>query len=183
VTTLFQYGATTAFDVAMMSRSLIGFAAGLMGLVLVKVLAPGFFARQNTKTPVKVGVVAMAVNMVAAVLLFYPFKHVGLAVATSIAAWVNAALLFKLLRRESVYNPLPGWAAFFAKIAAAGALMAVTVHWLGGELDSWIEAATLERVGRLALCVGAGAASYFAVLFAAGIRPKHLVLNKAEFDL
>lgn len=183
ITTLFQYGATTPSDVYMMTSSLIGFAVGLPGLVLVKVLAPGFFARQNTKTPVKVGVIAMLVNMVAAVLLFYPLKHVGLAVATSIAAWVNAGLLYRLLRRESVYQPLPGWSVFLRKIVTAGVLMAAAVYWCSGEPAAWIEAATLERVLWLGLCVGAGGVVYFAALFALGIRPKHLLLNKAEFDL
>jgi putative peptidoglycan lipid II flippase len=182
ITTLFQYGATTPSDVQMMTNSLIGFALGLLGLVMVKVLAPGFFARQNTKTPVKVGVVSMIVNMVAAVLLFFPLKHVGLALATSIAAWVNAGLLYHLLRRESVYLPSEGWSAFLLKVVAAGVLMAVTVFWLGGDVHSWINAGVMERVLRLALCVGAGAMVYFSSLFVLGIRPKHLVLNKAEFD-
>ncbi len=183
ITTLFQYGATTPADVYMMTNSLIGFALGLLGLVLVKVLAPGFFARQNTKTPVKVGVVAMVVNMVAAVLLFYPLKHVGLAVATSIAAWVNAGLLYRLLRQESVYLPRPGWSAFLVKVAAAGVLMAAVVFWCSGDVQAWIDAATLQRAFRLAVCVCAGAAVYFSALFVLGIRAKHLVLNQAEFDL
>ena len=110
-------------------------------------------------------------------------KHVGLAVATSVAAWVNAGLLYRILRQEGVYVPRPGWVVFLAKIAAAGVLMAVVVHLCGGDVQGWIEAATGQRILRLATCVSAGALVYFGVLFALGIRPKHLVLNKAEFEL
>lgn len=182
ITTLFQYGATTPGDVRMMTNSLIGFALGLVGLVLVKVLAPGFFARQNTKTPVRVGVIAMIVNIIVAIILVGPLKHVGLATATSVAAWVNAGLLFKLLRKESIYQPQPGWRPFMLKIAAAGFLMAAAVYWAGGSLDQWLGASMWGRVFRLSLCVTMGAATYFIVVLALGIRPRHFVLNKAEFD-
>jgi len=183
VTTLFQYGATTPDDVHMMSNSLIGFALGLPGLVLVKILAPGFFARQNTRTPVKVGVIAVAVNIVAAIMLVYPLKHVGLAMATSIAAWVNAVLLLRLLRKGAIYAPGSGWPLFTFKILTAGILMAAVVFWCGGPVNSWIEAPIWERVLRLVWCITLGAMVYFATLFGFGIRPKHLLLNKAEFEL
>jgi putative peptidoglycan lipid II flippase len=183
IATLFQYGATTPGDVRMMSNSLIGFALGLLGLVMVKILAPGFFARQNTRTPVKVGVIAMVVNMVVAIALFYPFKHVGLAIATSIAAWVNAGLLYKLLRADSIYVPQPGWLPLFLKVGTGSLIMAVVLYWCAGSIDLWINATVWERVSRLSLCVALGAVVYFAVLFAFGIRPKHLLLNKAELDL
>lgn len=181
--TLFQYGATTPDDVRMMANSLVGFAIGIVGLVLVKVLAPGFFARQNTKTPVKVGVVAMVVNIVAAVALIGPLAHVGLATATSIAAWVNAGLLYRLLRAQAVYTPRPGWMPFLSKIALGALAMAVAVYWCGDVLETWVAASVWQRVLRLALCVGFGIGVYFLVVFALGIRPKHLLLNRAEFDL
>lgn len=182
IATLFQYGATTPQDVHMMADSLIGFALGLMGLVLVKVLAPGFFARQNTKTPVKVGVIAMVVNIIVALVLVGPLKHVGLATATSVAAWVNAGLLFKLLRDDSIYRPQPGWWSFMSKVVAAGLLMAAMVYWLAGDLNVWLEASVWGRVVRLGYCVGAGVGVYFLVILALGIRPRHLVLNKAELN-
>ena len=182
VTTLFQYGATTPEDARMMANSLVGFALGLIGLILVKVLAPGFFARQNTKTPVRVGVIAMIVNIIVAILLVVPLKHVGLATATSVAAWVNAGLLFRLLRKESIYQPRAGWQPFMLKIAIAGSLMAVVVYWMGGSLEQWFDVSTWGRVYRLTLCVTMGAAVYFLIVLALGIRPKHLLLNRAEFD-
>ena len=182
VTTLFQYGATTPEDARMMANSLVGFALGLIGLILVKVLAPGFFARQNTKTPVRVGVIAMIVNIIVAIVLVIPLKHVGLATATSIAAWVNAGLLYKLLRKESIYQPQAGWQTFILKIATAGSLMAVVVFWMGGSIEQWFEVSTWGRVYRLFLCVTMGAVVYFAIVLALGIRPKHLLLNRAEFD-
>ena len=185
IATLFQYGATTPQDVGMMANSLIGFAIGLIGLVLVKILAPGFFARQNTRTPVRVGIIAMVVNILVALVLVGPLAHVGLAVATSVAAWVNAALLFKLLRGQSIYNPRPGWGPFMLKIALAAVLMAAAVWWCGGGgLTSWIDASGVAAgVFRLGLCVTIGIGVYFSVVLAFGIRPKHLLLNKAQFDL
>lgn len=182
VTTLFQYGVTTPDDARMMANSLIGFSLGLVGLVLVKVLAPGFFARKNTRTPVRVGVIAMVVNIVVAVILVGPLKHVGLATATSVAAWVNAGLLFKLLREESVYQPNPGWGLFLAKIALAGMSMAAVVYWYAGDADLWFFSSVWERVFRLGLCVTIGTLVYFLILFALGIRLKHLMLVKSEFD-
>lgn len=182
VTTLFQYGATTQNDVLMMKNSLIGFSFGLFGLVLVKVLAPGFFARQNTKTPVRVGIIAMIVNIIVAVILVGPLKHVGLATATSIAAWVNAGLLFKLLRQESIYHPKPGWTLFLAKVITAGLLMAGAIYWAGGSVGQWLDASMWERVFRLGLCVTIGASIYFIALLALGMRPRHLILNRAGFD-
>lgn len=183
IATLFQYGATTANDVIMMKNSLIGFSLGLTGLVLVKVLAPGFFARQNTKTPVRVGIIAMIVNIIVALVLVGPLKHVGLATATSIAAWVNAALLYKLLRQESIYQPRPGWALFMTKIMIAGLAMGAVIYWFGGTVDQWLDALLWQRVFWLGLCVSIGAAMYFLTLLILGIRLKHLILNKAGFDL
>lgn len=182
ITTLFQYGATTPNDVIMMKNSLIGFSFGLIGLVLVKVLAPGFFARQNTKTPVRVGIIAMMVNIIVAIILVGPLKHVGLAAATSVAAWINAVLLYKLLRQESIYQPKPGWILFMAKVVTAALLMAGAIYWTAGSVDQWLGASMWERVFRLGLCVTIGASIYFFALLALGLRPRHLILNRAGFD-
>src|SRR5690606_7464192 len=123
VATLFHFGAFTGFDVLMSAYALMAFAAGLVGFILVKVLAPGFYARQDTKTPVRIGVIALGANILLSLALIYPLRHVGLAGAVSLAAWVNAALLYVRLRREGVYRPVPGWSPFLARVVLATAVM------------------------------------------------------------
>ncbi len=182
IATLFQYGATTPDDVRMMSKSLIAFSTGLLGFVLVKVLAPGFFARQDTKTPMRVAAASMAANIALSLLLIVPLAHVGLALAISLAAWINAGLLFLLLRQHDVYAPLPGWPAFVAQVAAAGLVMGGVLWWGAGNLDSWIHTDLADRVLRLGGWVVAGALVYFGVIFVLGIRPKQLMLRKTGLE-
>jgi putative peptidoglycan lipid II flippase len=182
MTTLFQYGATTPDDVRMMSKSLIAFAVGLLGFVLVKVLAPGFFARQDTKTPMRVAVVAVTANIVLSLLLIIPLAHVGLALAISLAAWINAGLLFRLLRKQEIYTPRSGWLAYFARVTAAGMVMGGVLWWGAGDLDSWIHTDLADRVIQLGGWVVAGALVYFSVIFTLGIRPRQLMLSRTEIE-
>jgi putative peptidoglycan lipid II flippase len=182
MTTLFQYGATTPDDVRMMSKSLIAFAVGLLGFVLVKVLAPGFFARQDTKTPMRVAVVAVTANIVLSLLLIIPLAHVGLALAISLVAWINAGLLFRLLRKQEIYTPRSGWLAYFARVTAAGMVMGGVLWWGAGDLDSWIHTDLADRVIQLGGWVVAGALVYFSVIFTLGIRPRQLMLSRTEIE-
>ncbi len=182
MTTLFQYGATTPDDVRMMSKSLVAFAAGLLGFVLVKVLAPGFFARQDTRTPMRIAVMAMGVNIVLSLLLIVPLAHVGLALAISVAAWVNAGLLYRKLWRQDIYRPLAGWGTHFGRVAAASAVMGAVLWWGAGDLDAWIHTDLATRVSRLALWIAVGGLVYFVVIFGLGVRPRQLLLNKAGID-
>jgi len=140
LTTLFHHGAFDARDVRMTTQALIAFALGLPGFILIKVLAPGFYARQDTRTPMRIGVVALLANIVLSLVLVFPLAHTGLALATSIAALVNAGLLFRLLRRQQVYHPLPGWGLFLARIALASAAMAAVLLWGVGGLEGWLAA-------------------------------------------
>ena len=165
VATLFQYGAFTAHDVNMAGRSLVAFALGLPGLILVKVLAPGFFARQDTRTPARVAVISVSVNIVLSLLLFMPLAHVGLALAVSIAAYVNCGLLYWHLRRDGVFKPQPGWAWYLGRILLACLTMGVILSVGGGEAGQWIDAGLLERVPRLTILVVVGMASYFLVVW------------------
>ncbi len=178
--TLFYRGAFTAHDVQMTAAALIAFSAGLLGFMLIKVLAPGFYARQDTKTPVRIGVVTMGVNIVLSLALFYPFGHVGLAAAISVAAFVNAGLLLYRLYREGVYRPVAGWGLFAGRVLLASAVMGVVLYVGIGDLASWLEARFLDRLRQLALWVGIGAATYFAVALLVGLRPKQLLLAGAE---
>ena len=153
--TLFHHGDFTEFDVSRTVDSLLAFALGLFWLVLVKILAPGFFARQDTRTPVRIGVVAMAVNIFFSVLLVSSLQHVGLALATSIAAFVNAALLFVFLWRDRVYRPQAGWLAVLARVILATMLMVWVVNYGLPATEVWFHDSILSR-GRAPAIMGHG---------------------------
>ncbi len=175
--TLFHFGAFAARDVEMSAQALTAFALGLVGFTLVKVLAPGFYARQDTKTPVQVGAISLAANIALSLALVYPLAHTGLALAISIAAFVNAALLFIQLRRLGIYRALPGWPVFLMRVGLATLVMAGLLVWGTDRLAVWLSAPPLVRAGRLAFWIVAGIIVYGAVLFLAGMRPQHLKLN------
>ena len=173
--TLFQYGEFEATDVIMASRSLTAYSLGLIAFMLVKVLAPGFYARQDTRTPVRVGIIAMVSNMVLNVILIFPLAHVGLALATSLSSFINAGLLFRILRREGVYRPDAGWPRFLLQIAAANLIMGGALWWASGDLEQmWLEATLEERLLRLCAVVIGGFIVYVLAVGAVGIRPRHL---------
>lgn len=180
--TLFLHGSTTPNDIHMMSLSLVAYAVGLAGFVLVKVLAPGFFARQDMKTPVKVAVVAMVVNILLSLVLVSPMAHTGLALATSLAAWVNASLLLHLLIQQGVFRPQPGWPRFFAKVGVAAAAMSAALLWGVDNTDVWMARDPLWRALLLTGWIAAGAAVYFVVILGCGIRPRQLILKRTDFD-
>jgi len=180
--TLFRYGAFHTHDVTMALRSLIAFAFGLSGFLLIKVLAPGFYSRQDTKTPVRVGMVALVSNMVLSVSLVFPLAHAGLALATSLAAYINAGLLLRGLLKQEVYRPQPGFLGFIVRVAAASLVMAAVLWWGAGGISDWLHARALERVARLAFWVIAGMLVYTTMLLLLGIRPRQLVLHKADGD-
>ncbi len=175
IITLFNYGEFSSVDVHMAAQSLVAFAAGLLPIMLVKVLAPGFFARQDTRTPVRVGVIAMIVNAAVGVLLVWPFAHVGLAIAISVAACVNAALLYILLRRENVFIPLSGWWSFSAKVIGVSVVMAVVLYGWAGEADDWLALDVLGRALKLLIAVAIGMAVYIFGIIATGIQFKQLL--------
>jgi putative peptidoglycan lipid II flippase len=177
----FRHGAFTAEDVQMARLSLMAYGLGLPAFMLVKVLAPGFYARQNTRTPVRIGVVAMLTNMALNLAFVVPMAkagipgpHAGLALATSLATFVNAALLFRGLRRDGSYRAAPGWAGFILRVGAANALMALLL-WHGADgMQGWLAAGTAQRIVHLATLVGAAIVVYGAALWAMGLRPRQL---------
>ena len=178
--TLFQYGEFGANDVARASLSLQAYGGGLVGFMLVKVLAPGYFARQDTKTPVKVGIKAMATNMVFNLALIVPLAHVGLALATTLSAAVNAGLLWAGLRREGVYRAQPGWWVFLLRLGGASALMVAVILLLNKDLEQWLVWGWQQRGAYLALLVAAGIATYFGVLLVSGMRLRDLMSRQAD---
>jgi putative peptidoglycan lipid II flippase len=159
----------------------MAYSWGLLAFSLVKVLAPGYFARQDTKTPVRVGLMALGVNMglnvvviPTALYLDFAYPHILLATSTCLSAAVNTTLLWSGLKRQGVYRARAGWGGLLVRVLVANLVMAALLFWLGGDLESWTGQPAWERVGRLALCLGAAAAAYFAVLFLAGLRMRHL---------
>lgn len=175
---LFYYGEFRAHDVRMSAWSLMAFSIGLLPFMLIKVLAPGFFARQDTQTPVRIGIYAIVVNMVLSVAIVMPLAwfgvpamHVGLALATSLAGAVNALYLLGALRRAGVYTPCPGWGRLAGQILIANAVMGVVLWNLGSaDLDGWLARTSMQRFAWLATCIGAGSVAYFATLWLMGVR-------------
>lgn len=174
ISTLFQSDVFTSDDVLMARRSLVAYALGLLAFILIKVLAPGYYARQDTRTPVRIGVVAMASNMLLNLALIFPLQHAGLALATSLSAYLNAFLLWRGLYRERVYRPSAGWIRLVLQVVAGCAAMALVLLSGAGDLVSWFGHGHLERALRLGGWIAAGGASYFLVLYATGMRPAML---------
>ncbi|HHJ80358.1 MAG TPA: murein biosynthesis integral membrane protein MurJ [Candidatus Tenderia electrophaga] len=178
LTTLFQYGEFSQHDVEMATRSLMAYSIGLMGFILVKVLAPGFYARQDTKTPVKIGIIAMVANMVMNLILVFPLAHAGLALATSLSAFLNAFLLFRVLRRDGVYKPESGWLRLMLQVLLANLAMAALLWWGASDLQAWFAWGGWQRAMQLLLWIAAGAVVYFAVLLITGVKFRQLWQQK-----
>lgn len=179
IATLFHHGAFTEHDVWMTREALVAYSVGLLGLILVKVLAPGFYARQNVKTPVKIAVVTLIATQLMNLAFIIPFQHAGLALAIGLGACINAGLLYYKLRSHAIYQPQPGWPVFFFKIVIALMAMGVVLWFATGTDVSWLAGSVLERAVRLSWVVAAGAASYFAVLWLLGFRVKDFVQKQA----
>jgi putative peptidoglycan lipid II flippase len=179
--TIFGYGEFSARDVQMTQYGLMAYSWGLVGFSLVKVLAPGYFARQDTRTPVRVGLIALAVNMALNVGIVLPAHFAGfatpfvlLATSTCISAAVNSLLLWRGLRREGVHRPAPGWRALLLRVLIANAAMAAALVALSPELERWLASSPLERAAGLGGCIAVGVLVYAAALWLVGLRPRHL---------
>ena len=174
ISTLFQRGAFTATDVLMTSHALIGYSIGLIGLILVKILAPGFYARQDIRTRVQIGIATLAATQLMNLLFVYGLhlQHAGLALSIGLGACFNSAILYYFLRKKAIYQPEPGWPTFLIKIGLAVAALGLAL-WFGmGSDQSWLTGSGVARIGRLTLLVCGGVVVYFAVLAALGFRPR-----------
>ncbi len=172
--TFFQHGAFTAHDVLMSRNALVGYSVGLLGLILVKILAPGFYAKQDIKTPVKIGIVTLLATQAMNVWFVFglDLAHAGLALSIGLAACLNSAILFYFLRKRGIYQPEPGWLKFMLKLLLAVAALAVSL-WFGmGSEARWLEAQGWARILHLTALVVGGAVVYFAVLLVMGFRPR-----------
>jgi putative peptidoglycan lipid II flippase len=170
ITTLFYYGAFTVEDVWMTREALIAYSVGLLGLILVKVLAPGFYARQNIKTPVKIAVMTLVATQLMNLAFIIPLQHAGLALAIGLGACLNAGLLYYKLRLHGIYQPQPGWKVFLLKVLIALAVMGAIVWFVAGSGAEWFAATAAERALKLGFIVILGAASYFLCLRLLGFR-------------
>ncbi|TVO69113.1 murein biosynthesis integral membrane protein MurJ [Denitromonas ohlonensis] len=172
IATLFHYGAFSATDVFHTRSALIAYSVGLTGMILVKVLAPGFYARQDIRTPVKIALVTLAATQLMNLAFIGPLKHAGLALSIGVAACLNAGLLYRGLRRRGVFMPRPGWGMFALKLLIALVALGGVMWFAKGTDLSWTAEGGWARAIRLSLVVLAGMATYFATLFALGFRPR-----------
>ena len=175
--TLFHYGAMTDNDIVMAAMSLRAYALGLVAFMLIKVLAPGFFARQDTKTPVKVGIIAMVANMVFNLILIWPLAHAGLALATALSAFLNAGMLAWLLRRQGVLRFQPGWGRFAVQLGGGCVAMGLVLVLLAPEWHQWLGWGLMPRALWMAALVAAGGLAYFAWLGITGVRVRQFRLK------
>ena len=176
VATLYHYGAFTDRDVAQTTTALMGYGAGLIGLVAIKVLAPGFYASQDIKTPVRIAIVVLVITQLLN-MVFVPYlQHAGLALAIGIGALINALWLLVGLIRRGSYKPAPGWGVFVLQVVAASALLAVFLLWAAGAV-SWtgLKTAYFQRIGLLAAVLVASGAIYFVALWVSGLKLRLLM--------
>lgn len=179
VATLFLHGAFTAHDMEMTRQALWAYSAGLVGLIMVKVLAPGFYARQNIRTPVKIGLATLGVTQALNLVLVVPLGHAGLALGIGLGACFNATLLLHFLRKHGIYQPVPGWGRFVAQLAVGLLAMGVLLWVASPPPAEWVAMTLLERARNLSGLVLGGVAVYFGALLLVGVRPAQYVRRGA----
>lgn len=179
LSTLFQYNEFTINDVHLAGLSLRAYSVGLLGYLLIKVLVPAFTARQELKTPVNYGIYAMIISLALNVLLVFPLAHAGLALATSLGAFFNAALLLNKLLKDQVFKPAKGWILFFSRVLSASAAMTTALYyWV--DADWWNAWSSTERVIHLLKWIVIGMLIYVATLLITGLKPRHLMAANSK---
>ncbi|NGY06270.1 murein biosynthesis integral membrane protein MurJ [Solimonas terrae] len=180
VATVYGHGRFGGDDVWMTTYALWAYGLGFIGFSLIKVLTPGFYARQETRLPMRFAITGLCVGMAASLVLFalalhfhIAAAHVGLAASTSLTAWVNASLLLRQLKREGVYAPREGWGRFALQLLLANLALGAVVVIGTGPLADWMAIGSISRALRALLVIAAGIVVYFAVLGACGLRPRH----------
>jgi len=166
---LFMRGEFTQNDVLQVSMALFAYLSGLLSFMFIKILAPGYYARQDTKTPVKIGIKAMVANMAFNLMLAPFFGYVGLAIATTMSATLNAWLLYRGLKQAQVYHLSKNTQLFIGKLMLAASVMALVVYQLSPNFNTWLSLSFVEQTLQLVLCISAGCVSYFLMIFLLGI--------------
>lgn len=175
VAVLYNYGAFTAHDVRQTSLALMGYGVGLLGLIAIKVLAPGFYARQDIKTPVKIAIVVLVLTQCMNVLLVPHLAHAGLALSIGLGALINAIWLLIGLIRRGAYQPSEGWLRFSLQVLAASALLAVYLLWASAQVN-WVHDVHIgRRALSLVLLIGGAGVVYFGALMLAGVQLRQFV--------
>ena len=183
LSTLFEHGETTARDIAMSAWAMRAYALGLIGFKMIKILAPGFYSRQDMKTPVRIAVisvVAAQVMNVSFMLVFHKvwsMGHLGLALATALAAYINSGLLFRALRKQGIYRYARGWGRFVVQVLLANAAMVLLLCALLRVWPDWSNYTWQYRSLYLVIMCSTGVAVYFVMLLLTGMRPHHLRLQ------
>ena len=176
LSTLFQYNEFTTEDVYKAGLSLKAYSVGLLGYLFIKILVPGFTSRHDLKTPVRYGIFSMIASLVLNLVLVFPFAHAGLALATSLGALLNAALLLKKLLKNGAYKPGNDWLIFLCRIALASTLMAFSLCYFV-DANWWNQWGSTDRVTHLLKWIGFGCMVYVLTLAATGLRLKHLTVT------
>lgn len=176
---LFQYGKFTAFDAAMTQQALVAYSVGLMGLIVVKVLAPGFYSRQDIKTPVRIAIVTLIVTQLMNLAFIGPLRHAGLALSIGLGACLNASLLYWQMHKRKIFIPQPGWRRFLVRIIVAVLLMTTALLGMLHVMPEWSEGPMSMRLLRLMAVVGVGMGVYFVALALLGFRLKTFVQRTA----
>jgi putative peptidoglycan lipid II flippase len=176
--TLFQYGQFTAHDVLMSRAALIAYAVGLTGIILVKILAPGYYARQNVKTPVKIAVLTLAITQLLNAVFVPLFAHAGLALSIGLGACINAGLLYIFLVRGGFFKRGADWGVLLMKIGVALYVMGGALWWAMGSEQQWMTMTLWPKVIHLSALVLVGSVTYFGALWLMGVRP-HQFAKKA----
>jgi putative peptidoglycan lipid II flippase len=186
--TVFHYGKFDEHDVRMSTLALTAYASGLLAFSMVKVLAPGYFARQDTRSPVRIGIQALGVNIglnllvVLPLAIAYPGRpglHALLALNNGIGAWYNSTMLYRGLRRQGVLHHAPGWRRMLWQVAAANVVMVAFLWWVAGDTQRWIEMGAWQRAQWMSLLVVGGAGLYFGTLYVLGLRLSELRVRPA----
>jgi putative peptidoglycan lipid II flippase len=175
IITLFQGQNFSVGDVGKVTSSLQAYTLGLLAFMSIKIFAPGYYSRQNTRTPVRIGIVAMVANMVMNLVLVFVFDfgHTGLALATSLAAMLNAGLLLLGLIRQGVFRFQAGWGLFLLRMLLANVLMSAFLWWLAGDWQNWLDWGTWTRILWMSVLTFGGLGLYMLCLYASGVRLRH----------
>ncbi len=173
LSTLFQYNEFGGHDVEMAGKSLMAFALGLLAFILIKILVPGFTSRHDTKTPVRFGIYSIVSNIVLNIVLVYPMAHAGVALATTLSAYLNAGLLLTALLKQRIYQPGKHWGLFVFRVVLACVLMSAFLQYFV-QASLWQNWGVSQRGLRLGLAIGLAMLVYLLGLALSGMRMRHL---------